>query len=85
MKRLDEIIDRINRFHGTETIILCSQQYTKKEQTMIEQEQSQTSLEPAGRKQALHNVKTEVFANVIKHDHRSPNPTTRWNDIIKLK
>ena len=29
--------------------------------------------------------KANVFANAIKHDHRSPNPTTRWSDIIRLK
>ncbi len=29
--------------------------------------------------------KAEVFANSIKHDFRSKNPTTRWNDIIRLK
>ena len=29
--------------------------------------------------------KAEVFANAIKHDFKSKNPTTRWNDIIKLK
>ena len=29
--------------------------------------------------------KAEVFANAIRHDHRSKNPTTRWSDIIKLK
>lgn len=29
--------------------------------------------------------KADVFANSIRHDHRSPNPTTRWSDIIKLK
>lgn len=29
--------------------------------------------------------KAEVFANAIKHDHKSKNPTTRWKDIIKLK
>ena len=29
--------------------------------------------------------KAEVFANSIKHDHKSKNPTTRWSDIIKLK
>ena len=28
--------------------------------------------------------KADVFANAIKHDFRSPNPTTRWSDIIKL-
>ena len=25
------------------------------------------------------------FADAIKHDHKSPNPTTRWTDIITLK
>lgn len=29
--------------------------------------------------------KADVFANAIKHDFRSKNPTTRWNDIIRLK
>lgn len=29
--------------------------------------------------------KADVFANAIKHDHRSKNPTTRWSDIITLK
>ena len=29
--------------------------------------------------------KSEVFANSIKHDFRSKNPTTRWSDIIRLK
>ena len=29
--------------------------------------------------------KADVFANAIKHDHKSPNHTTRWKDIIKLK
>ena len=27
----------------------------------------------------------EVFANIIKHDFKSKNPTTRWSDIITLK
>ena len=29
--------------------------------------------------------KADVFANAIKHDFRSKNPTTRWSDIIVLK
>ena len=29
--------------------------------------------------------KAQVFANAIKHDFKSKNPTTRWSDIIKLK
>ena len=63
MKRLDEVIDRINRTQGSETIVLGAQQYTKKD----------------------GKGKADVFANAIKHDHRSPNPTTRWSDVIKLK
>lgn len=31
------------------------------------------------------HVETDVFANAIKHDFKSPNPTTRWSDIIRLK
>ena len=63
MKRLDEVIDRINRMQGSETIVLGAQQYTRKD----------------------GKGKADVFANAIKHDHRSPNPTTRWSDVIKLK
>lgn len=63
MKRLDEVVDRINRMQGSETIVLGSQQYTRKD----------------GR------GKADVFANVIKHEFKSPNPTTRWSDVIKLK
>jgi DNA polymerase V len=62
MHRLDEVIDRINRMHGSETIVIGAQQYTKKD----------------GKGRA------DVFANAIKHDHKSKNPTTRWSDIIKL-
>ena len=29
--------------------------------------------------------RADVFANAIKHDFRSKNPTTRWSDIIRLK
>ena len=63
MRRLDAVIDRINRVQGTETIVLGSQQYTHRN--------------GAG--------KADVFANAIRHDYRSPNPTTRWTDIIRLK
>lgn len=61
MKRLDEVIDHINKVCGSETIVLGAQQYTKA------------------------NGKADVFANAIKHDYRSKNPTTRWSDIITLK
>ena len=62
MKRLDEVIDRINRMHGSETIVFGSQQYTRKD----------------------GKGKADVFANAIKHDFRSPSPTTRWSDVIRL-
>lgn len=63
MKRLDAVIDRINKVNGTETVVLGSQQYTQKN----------------------GKGKADVFANAIKHDFKSKNPTTRWSDIIKLK
>lgn len=63
MKRLDAVIDRINKVNGTETIVLGSQQYTQKD----------------------GKGKANVFANTIKHDFKSKNPTTRWSDIIVLK
>ena len=89
MKRLDAVVDRINRLHGTETVVLGSQQYyTKKmDKAAIERGQSQTGLNSAERKQVRPKVngKAEVFANAIKHDFRSKNPTTRWSDVIKLK
>ena len=88
MKRLDEVVDRINRMQGSETIVLGSQQYTKMDgggKAAIEQEQSQARLGSAERKQARPKVKADVFANAIKHDFRSPSPTTRWSDVIKLK
>ncbi len=62
MRRLDAIVDRINKVNGSETIVLCSQQYPS----------------------TTPNGKAEVFANAIKHDFKSKNPTTRWSDIIRL-
>ena len=63
MKRLDAVIDRINRVNGSETIVLGAQQYTRCD----------------------GKGKADVFANAIRHDFRSKNPTTRWSDIIILK
>ena len=63
MRRLDEVVDRINRMNGSETIVVGAQQYTRKDGI----------------------GKAEVFANAIKHDFKSKNPTTRWSEIIKLK
>ena len=86
MKRLDEVIDRINRMQGSETVVLGSQQYTMKDsKAAIEREQSQACMNSAEHKQPRPKVKAEVFANAIKHDFKSKNPTTRWSDIIVLK
>ena len=63
MRRLDEVVDRINRMNGSETIVIGAQQYTRKD----------------------GKGKADVFANAIKHDFKSKNPTTRWSDIIKLR
>ena len=63
MRKLDAVIDRINKLNGSETIVLGSQQYTQKD----------------------GKGKAQVFANAIKHDFKSKNPTTRWSDIIILK
>ena len=63
MKRLDKVIDRINKTNGTETIVLGSQQYTRKD----------------------GKGKADVFANAMRHDFKSKNPSTRWSDIIVLK
>ena len=63
MRKLDAVIDRINKLNGSETIVLGSQQYTQKN----------------------GKGKANVFANAIKHDFKSKNPTTRWSDIIVLK
>ena len=62
MRRLDEVVDRINRMNGSETIVIGAQQYTRKD----------------------GKGKADVFANAIKHDFKSKNPTTRWTDVIKL-
>lgn len=63
LRRLDAMVDRINRMQGSETVVLCSQMYRPKD----------------------GGGKAEVFANAIRHDFRSKNPTTRWSDVIKLK
>ena len=62
MRRLDEVVDLINRMNGSETIVIGAQQYTRKD----------------------GKGKADVFANAIKHDFKSKNPTTRWADVIKL-
>ena len=63
LRRLDMVIDRINKMEGSETIVLGAQQYTQKN----------------------GQGKADVFANAIKHDFRSKNPTTRWKEILVVK
>ena len=70
-----DVLDRINRMHGSETIVIGAQQYTQKNgkgKAEVFARSSSARLLPKGRK------------NAIKHDFRSKNPTTRWADIIKL-
>ena len=62
-KRLDAVVDRINRKEGKETVVLGAQQYTM----------------PKGKGKAGH------FAEAIRRDRKSPNYTTTWKDIIKVK
>lgn len=57
MKNLDEVMDKLNKIEGNETVIVASQQYKR----------------------------NQKYTEVIKADMKSLNPTTRWNDIIKLK
>ncbi len=83
MRRLDKVIDRINRLNGSETIVIGAQQYTLKETD--EHGQNQNCMEATECKHTKPKIKVDVFANAIKHDFKSPNPTTRWSDIIKLK
>ena len=63
LKKLDAVVDLLNKRYGSETVVIGAQQYTK----------------PHG------EGKADVFADAIKHDHKSKNPTTRWSDIIELK
>ena len=74
MKRLDAVIDRINRVNGTETIVLGSQQYTQKDG----KGKANVFARSAQRDACFSK-------NAIKHDFKSKNPTTRWSDIIVLK
>lgn len=62
MSRLDEVVDRINKVNGTETIVLGVQQLRGK-----------------------GTAQTLKWEEAIRRDHKSPNYTTRWSDIIKLK
>ena len=80
-------LDRINRMNGSETVVIGAQQYTRKDgngKAAIEREKSRACSKSSERKQARPKVKADVFANAIKHDFKSKNPTTRWADVIKL-
>ena len=80
-------LDRINRMNGSETVVIGAQQYTRKDgngKAAIEREKSRACSNSSEREQARPKVKADVFANAIKHDFKSKNPTTRWADVIKL-
>ena len=63
MKRLNKVMDSLNKVNGTEMVILGSQQFRGRDS----------------------KGKSTQFADAIKHEFKSPNYTTRWSDIIKLK
>ena len=63
LKKLDSVLDRLNKVNGSETVILGTQQFKGKD----------------------GSGKATQFADAIKHEFKSPNYTTRWSDIIKLK
>ena len=76
-RRLDAAVDRINKVNGSETVVLGAQQYTQKVLRPA------TAGEACGKE--AKGVKAMAFADAIKHDFKSKNPTTRWSDIIALK
>ncbi len=82
-KRLDETVDRINRMNGSETVVLGSQQYVRKNNANANRRRNSGGVDPSTQKKK--KMEADVFANAIKHDFKSANPTTRWSDIIKLK
>ncbi len=74
MKRLDAVVDRINKVNGTASIVLGSQQYTRKNG-----KGKADVVARSARRDACQSK------NAIKQDFKSKNPTTRWSDIITLK
>jgi len=87
MRRLDQVIDRINRINGSETVVIGSQQYVDKamlDRAALEREQRLSHPEASAQQTAPTKFKATVFADSIKHAFKSKNPTTRWSDIIKL-
>ena len=101
MKRLDEVIDRINKCYGSETIVIGAQQYTRpngKGRAEVFARSTSGRLLPTGRKNAIkHEPKEQREQNRAcsdsaesrlwssKAQFKSKNPTTRWSDIIRLK
>ena len=101
MKRLDEVIDRINKCYGSETIVIGAQQFTRpngKGRAEVFAHSTSGRLLPTGRKNAIkHEPKEQREQNRAcsdsaesrlwssKAQFKSKNPTTRWSDIIRLK
>ena len=62
---------------ATATQFFCRSVFINGSETVILGSQQYQSKDGKG--------KADVFANAIKHDFRSKNPTTKWRDIIELK
>ena len=87
MRRLDEVVDRINRMQGSETIVLGSQQYTKtdgKDNTDVFAHAIKHGPEEQRKQGQTRLVSAESYQKKSKAQFKSKNPTTRWADIIKL-
>ena len=88
MRRLDAVIDRINKVNGSETIILGSQQYTQKNgKGKAEVFANAIKHEPKGQsvQSGTCHETDESLLRKSKAQFKSKNPTTRWSDIVVLK
>ena len=88
MKRLDAVIDRINKVNGSETIVLGSQQYAQKDgKGKAEVFANAIKHEPKEQREqsGACSDSAESRLRKSKAQFRSKNPTTRWSDIIPLK
>lgn len=70
LRRLDNVVDRLNRITGRETITLASQHFANEDKENTNGENMPS--------------KTHQLSEATRHEHRSPNYSTRWADIIEL-
>lgn len=85
MRRLDAAVDSLNKQYGSDTIALATQQpcptHRDKWQP-TDTDKASTKGQPA----LSATIKgSDHLAAITQHNLRTPNPTTRWSDIINLK